>query len=199
MAKKATALKAVEEELPDVEPVSTWDEVDERMLEIGRKDLEIAKIQDELEAAILEAGARFVPRIKEMKAEREAQAGAVIEFAVENRGDIEGKTWKGAYGKLTWPNESSWIELTLTEEAVIKKLKGQGLEHCIRTVESIDKEALRALEPAVQKKVGAKVATKNSAGEEEDPPKLSIDKKKVVKHDSPAPTTGRAAKSKKGR
>ncbi len=187
MARKATALKAVET-APVSVAVGSWDEIDERMLEIGRKDLEIAALDAQLQERILMAGADLMPKIKRLQEERGGLAGGVVEFAVEHRADVDGKTWKGAFGKLTWPNESSAVVLLVEEETVIKKLKGQGLEHCVRHVESVDKEALRALTGVDAKKLGFRVETKNAAGEETDPPKLSIDKKKVQKHDSQAPT-----------
>ncbi len=193
MPRKATALKAVET-APVPVPVASWDEVDDRMLEIGRKDLEIAALDAQLQERILLAGADLMPKIKRLQEERAGLAGGVIEFAVENRAAVDGKTWKGAFGKLTWPNESSAVLLVLEEETVIKKLKGQGLEHCIRRVETVDREALRALTGGDPKKLGFKIETKNVAGEETDPPKLSIDKKKVQKHDTQAPTTGSARK-----
>ena len=193
------ALKAVADEVPAAPPVEDWDKVDERMLEIDRLDLELAQLNIELQAAIIEAGKALTPQIKKLLDERESQAKAVLNFAKEHRGDVEGKTWKGAFGKITWPNESSSIDLLLTEEMVIKKLKGAELLHCVRTIESVDKEALRALDvPAAERtKLGFKIVTKNVAGKEEDPPKLSIDQKKIKKHETKAdqaPTTGSARK-----
>lgn len=182
--KSAAALKVVEPPV-DVAAVESWDGVDERMLEIGRQDLEIIQLETQLEKLILDASAVLAPRIKEAKARREADAGAVIGFAKEHRAEVDGKTWKGAFGKLTWPNESSAVVLELTEETVIKKLKGRPeLAHCIRTIEQIDKEALKALPAAEGKKLGFSIDRRNVAGEETDPPKLSIDRKKVEKHDA---------------
>lgn len=189
---RKSALKAVEHpiEVPEVPPVEGWDDVDDRMLAIGRKDLEVESLKARLELALLKASEELTPLIKTAQAEREVMAAAVIEFAIERREEVEGKTWSGAYGKLTWPKESSAVVLTLLEENVIKKLRGRPeLEHCIRVIEQVDKDALKALDlnQTERKELGFSIERKNVAGEEEDPPKLSIDKRKVIKHDSPTP------------
>lgn len=145
--------------------LETYDQVDDALRSIGMLDREIA---------LIESGAN--EQIDRIKADTKAAAGpllekkaglelAVKEFCEANRGDFAKlKNRALTFGTVGFRTSTKVLIKRIAD--TLQALKDLGLQHCIRTKEEPDKEAMKALSTETLAEVGASLKTENVFGYE---------------------------------
>lgn len=172
MAKK----KTVERTKP-VAMLESWDEVDERAYDVARYQLEIEENEAAMNQRIAAIQNEYADKIKELREKHDEAEAEVLAFADAHREDFgDKKSKKLSYGVLSFSKSDEKVELLVDEAIVIANLRKKNLhEGVIRTVESIDKNALvmKISDARERERIGFKVV--QTGGDL----RLKIDKKTI--------------------
>jgi phage host-nuclease inhibitor protein Gam len=145
--------------------LSSWDQVDEALREIGMLDRDLG---------LLESGAN--EQIDRIKADTKAAAAplhdrkaalelAIKEFTEANRGEFtKVKTKILTFGSVGFRISTRVMIKRVAD--TLQALKDLGLTGCIRTKEEPDKEAMKNLSSETLAEVGASLKTDNVFGYE---------------------------------
>ena len=157
----ATALSEQREErrtksTPEKITIKIAVEADEGLKMIGALEDFVSTREIEHNATVAEMKAELVERCGPVKKSLKRWVAALKKWATKGAEFPEGsRTLELNFG-CVWFRWTPWrIEFRLDEETVIERLRARGMTSCIRTVESVNKEALEAYDDDVLKAVGA--------------------------------------------
>ncbi len=142
--------------------VESREDADRALMRLG----EVARARERLKARCEESIKRARERRKEAEAPLEAEA-KIIERALQDWAKRDRKTWGKArslrlrHGRVGW-RQSTSLRLLKKAETVIKLLKARGLEECVKTRESVNRELLRQLDEESVRAVGAKLVRRDA-------------------------------------
>ncbi|GHS88120.1 hypothetical protein FACS189487_05660 [Campylobacterota bacterium] len=145
--------------------VSSWNDVDSALREIGECDIAIANIKGEVTLktnAIKEAAK---PQIAPHLAKKEQLEKLVTLFCEGNKAEFADKRSRQFnFGEVGYRLVKSVALPRVKEkiEALVKSLKAYGLSSCVVQTEAIDKDAVAELDDASLVKLGIKRTVKDS-------------------------------------
>lgn len=125
----------------------SWQECDDALRQIGEHNRDILAIEnvmnEQIAAAKGAASAKAAP-LQEQIGELEL---AIRDFAMRNRGDMDGRKSKVlTFGKISFRTSTKIVLPNAKEQlaAIINRLRGLGMADCINQPEpKVDKEALK--------------------------------------------------------
>jgi phage host-nuclease inhibitor protein Gam len=139
--------------IPDEPALKCWDDVNLNMKEIGECQMEIERIEADMNAKIsdikLEAEMEAKPhkeRIKKLEIQ-------IKEFVEMNKSELDGKSKVLNFGKTGFRKSTKIVTRGVAK--IIKNLKAFGMNDCIKIKESINKEVLKKYSDEEIAKVGA--------------------------------------------
>lgn len=151
--------------------LSSWDDVDQCLAEIGGIDRELGLIEAGQQESIDQIKAVTKAAAEPLQTRKAALEALVQQYAEANRGEFA----KVKSKVLTFGS----VGFRLSTKVVIKRvadtlqaLKDLGLAACVRTKEEPDKEAMKNLPLETLAAVGASLRTEDAFGYEIDRDKL---------------------------
>ena len=127
----------------------TADQFNATMVQYSANEIEVAKLQAEMDEAILEIMQEYESDIELLKAKRELYFAQIKAYAVSNRDILmpdKAKSVETVYGKIGFRISPPSLKLAsgVKWDMVVERLKEQGLDEYVRTVEETNKEKLLA-------------------------------------------------------
>lgn len=139
--------------IPDKPALESWDDVNLTMKEIGECQIEIDKIEADMNMKISDTKLEY-----EMKAQKFKDRIAKLEidlkdFVESNKHELDGKSKVLNFGRTGF-RQSTKIVLRKVEN-IIKNLKAYGMKDCINVKETVNKDNLKKYPDEDIAKVGA--------------------------------------------
>ncbi|MDR2033516.1 MAG: host-nuclease inhibitor Gam family protein [Helicobacteraceae bacterium] len=148
-----------------MERVSSWNDVDIALKEIGECEIKIANIEGEATIAINEIKEAAKPKIAPFAAKKEHLEKLVTLFCEGNKSEFADKRSKQFnFGEVGYRLVKSVALPRVREKiaALIKSIKAYGYGECVAAEETINKEMIVELEDAALVKLGLKRTIKDS-------------------------------------
>lgn len=152
--------------------LSSWDDVDQALAEIGEIDRELGLIEASQQESIDRIKATTKTTAEPLQLRKAALEALIQQYAEANRGELQKTKTKA----LTFGT----VGFRLSTRVVIKRvadtlqaLKDMGLKACIRVKEEVDKEAMKNLPLETLAAVGASLKTEDAFGYEVNREKLA--------------------------
>jgi len=144
--------------------IESWEDVDKALLEIGRVEraivvLGVASAEDELEAK-----RRLGSALKPLEARRQDLRARAEEFVREHEGDMVGRTWKGAHGKV-WLRKVTTLTARSWKRVLDWLLENKKMAY-VRVKYEVNKEALGDASEEMLKAAGARLKHEDAFGYE---------------------------------
>lgn len=145
--------------------LQTWEDVDACLREIGQVDRELALLEAAQNEEIDAIKGRTKTTAQPLQDKKAGLELAVKEFCEANRGEFaKVKTKTLTFGSVGFRLTTRIMIKRVAE--TLQALKDLSLQHCIRTKEEPDKEAMKALPDETLAEVGAARKTDNVFGYE---------------------------------
>ncbi len=129
--------------LPDPQGILSWEDVDRALIEIARAEIEIAKIEGDMNIEINGIKERADRDCAPRRARIEELGKALKAFAELNRPDFgKQKSRKLTFGTLGWRASTSIQVKTALVDHIIGNLRKLGMEDCVKVSETVNKEVL---------------------------------------------------------
>ncbi len=130
------------------EPIDTpadWDDATDWLHRIGRLDREIAAEEAKLTEAIADLKRLYADRVRPHQEERRRRLTGLEQFADRHAADFgKRKSRELASGLIGWRRSTRILQRKGWKVLdTLGALKAQGLTHCIKTRETIDKDTCR--------------------------------------------------------
>ena len=126
----------------NVPVLKSWDEVNERLRELGACEIDISLINAEMNMAIDAAKRQAEESAAQLKAEMSRLKAEIKEFAEYNKAAMEGKSKRMTFGKVGFRQSSGVSYPAKDADTVLRNLKELGMTDCVNVKETINKEAL---------------------------------------------------------
>ncbi|SKC68510.1 host-nuclease inhibitor Gam family protein [Maledivibacter halophilus] len=139
--------------IPDEPVLKSWDDVNLNLKEIAECEIEIEKIQGEMNRRISDVKLEAEMDAKPYKESIKTLEKQVKNFVESNRADLKGKTKFLNFGKTGF-RKSTKIVLRKVDN-IIRNLKSFGMVDCIKIKESVNKDVLKKYTDADIAKIGA--------------------------------------------
>ena len=159
-SKETTSKEVFMKRIRVVEALRSWDEVDEKLREIGRLQIDAEELENEMDEKIKRIKERYVTKVKMLREEAEKLTLSIQAFAQAHReafGDAKSKAMN--YGVLGWRKSTKLVLRRLAD--TLARLKDAGLDEYIKVKESVDKSKLREAPQEVLDQVGAKLKSED--------------------------------------
>ncbi len=150
--------------IEDEARLETWEDVDKALEEIAICEIRISEIEGDMNIKIndIKKEHNTVAQIhKEKISENEK---LIKKFVTKNKSEIDGKTKKLNFGSTGFRKSQS-VSIPRGEDkkkAIIKQLRNNDMEDCIKVEESINKDILKKYNEDKIVKVGASLTTKDT-------------------------------------
>jgi len=143
--------------------VKSWLEIDGLLGDLGKVDLEIARVQGEIGLKIHELIEQYRGRLQTLKAKREAIRATIEAFCVERKEEfLKKRSRQFTFGKIAW-RLSEEIDIPKgLEKVVLATVKKLGWDECVRVKEELDKNALKKLDDKELLKIGVQKRKKDN-------------------------------------
>ena len=152
--------------------IQNWDDVDKALLEIAESEITLTGIEAQMNIEINAAKEKATSLASPLQVKIKALETLVKSFVTSNKNDIDGKTKILNFGKVGF-RQSSRVSVPIKIiDQIIQNLKNHGMQDCITTKETINKEVLEKYSDKDIAKVGA-------SKKYEDKFFMETDKKKV--------------------
>ncbi|MDA8325742.1 MAG: host-nuclease inhibitor Gam family protein [Nitrospiraceae bacterium] len=152
----------------------TWDEVDEALRQISIIELELARIEAQMNAKVMEIKKRAQAAGVPLKEKRVFLEAAMEGFASNRRADFgEKKHMALTFGVISFRLSTRLVISDM--KRTVGLLKNLGLKNCIRVTEAPDKEKMAALDEETLLKAGARRKTEDVFGYEVDLERIGKD------------------------
>jgi phage host-nuclease inhibitor protein Gam len=151
--------------------LTSWQEVDANLLEIGRLEREIEAIEAHYQKVIELAKTHMVEGVKPLQERRRLLALQMEHFCLAHQEEMAGRSRKLNFGTVSFRKATS-VVLRATVRGVVEALKRLGLTDCIRVKEEPDKIRLGHLDGETLAQVGAAKVEKDIFGYEVDRQKV---------------------------
>ena len=152
----AKAEKAIGDRQQAGVKIHTKEEADQALKQIGTLQDWVAKTQSHANERSREILDSAQTSIKPWQKEIAALEKEVERWAREVEKSWVGRSLEMTFGRLFFRASSGAIKLVRSVEYVLDHLKAKKLNHCIRTVEEPDKDAIKALDDDIVKEIGCK-------------------------------------------
>jgi phage host-nuclease inhibitor protein Gam len=136
--------------------VVTWDQVDDLVQRCGELTARIGELNRELTKSVADAKATYKGRVAAVERELADIYGGIQVFVTQNRSELRGRSKRLNHGKIGY-RKSTHVRLKAKSADVLEQLEALGLDGCIKVKKTVDRNALRNLEPAVLKRLGAEL------------------------------------------
>lgn len=151
-----------------MKPIKTWDEVDEHVALLGKLDLIMAEIKNEMDRKCQEIKERCGLRIKTQETVRDEVLDLLNSFfrAHEDDFEVKGKTFEGMYGKCGFRMTPPSVKPVgrMSWERVLARIielgyKSKFLRPLVHSIKDIDRELLASekITDDVRKAIGVKL------------------------------------------
>lgn len=135
--------------------LATWDDVDRCLREIGECEIAMGEIEAEMNIAINEAKEKAAKMGKPIQTNLVKLEAMVREFVEEQKAEMDAKSKQLNFGRVGFRQSTSVSIPTKKLDSIIKNLKKFGMEDCIITKETVNKEVLVRYPEKDIAKVGA--------------------------------------------
>ena len=152
--------------------LQSWEEVDRCLREIGECEIAVSTIQADMNIAINDVKERAVNLSDPLNDKIKRLTALVKEYAEHTKADMNGKSKLLNFGKVGFRQSSSVIVTPKMVDLVINNLKQFGMQDCISTKETINKEILEKYSDTDIAKVGASRKIKDNFFLETDKEKI---------------------------
>ncbi|MDR1451352.1 MAG: host-nuclease inhibitor Gam family protein [Helicobacteraceae bacterium] len=148
-----------------MERVSSWNDVDLALREIGECDIAIAGVEGEVTISCNEIREAAKPKIAPYAAKKEHLEKLVTLYCEGNKHEfIDKRSKQFNFGEIGFRLVKS-VSLPRVKEKIaslIKALKKAGFGDCVETTEAINKEAVSELQDGDLAKIGLKRVVRDS-------------------------------------
>ena len=134
--------------------LKSWDEVNEHLKEQGLIELAVQEIESKMNLEINGIKEKAEDQAKPLKERAKVIAREVKEYSDYHRDEIKGKEKVLTFGKVGYRKSTKITVPRKNTASIIKALFTKGLEACVRTVQEVNKDALRALSDDVIAEIG---------------------------------------------
>lgn len=148
-----------------LETLASWGDVDNAIKRLGELDIAIANIEGNVTLEVNAIKERGKKNAEGLVVEREQLTKLIEAYCELNKADFAKKRSKElVFGTVGYRlvKAVSIPRAAAKLEALIKSIKAFGLKSCIKTVETVDKEALAELEDGDLAKLGIKRTVRDS-------------------------------------
>lgn len=144
--------------------IESWEDVDKALLEIGRVEraivvLGVAAAEDEVAAK-----RRLVSALKPLEARRQDLVAHAEAFVREREGEMVGRTWKGAHGKV-WLRKVTTLTARSWKRVLDWLLENKRMSF-VRVKYQVNKETLGNATEDVLRAAGARLKDEDAFGYE---------------------------------
>lgn len=158
--------------IPDEPVLKNWDDVNLNLKEIAECEIEIEKIEAEMNKKISDVKLEAEMDAKPYKESIKTLEKQVKDFVEVNRADLKGKTKFLNFGKTGFRKSTKLVLRKI--DNIIKNLKSFGMTDCIKTKETINKDALKKYPDADIAKIGVTKKVEDVFWYEVDREKLQV-------------------------
>ncbi|WP_032122024.1 host-nuclease inhibitor Gam family protein [Clostridium amazonitimonense] len=139
--------------IKDEHLLKTWEEVDLTLKEIAEYEMEIEKIQADMNQNIHDVKLDAEMKAKPLQDKIEMLGLYVKDFVEENKAELNGKTKTLNFGKTGFRLSTKLV--IRKAESILENLKRFKMQDCINTKETINKDVLKKYSEEDIIKVGA--------------------------------------------
>jgi phage host-nuclease inhibitor protein Gam len=139
--------------IPDAPTLKNWDDVNLNMKEIGECQMEIDKIEAEMNAKISDIKLEAEMEAKHYKESIKKLELQIKDFVEMSKAELDGKSKVLNFGKTGFRKSTKIV--TRGVNKIIKNLKAFNMKDCIKIKESINKDVLKKYSDEDIAKVGA--------------------------------------------
>ncbi len=130
--------------LPDPQQLQSWEDADRALMEIARAEIEIAKIEGDMNIEINQIKERADRACAPLRAQIIELGKQLKTFAELNRPDFKSaKTRTLTFGELGFRASTSVVIKPALMEKIIDNLRKLGMDDCIKVSETVNKEVLK--------------------------------------------------------
>lgn len=148
-----------------LETLASWNDVDNAIKRLGELNIAIAHLEGEVTIAVNAIKEKGKKDAETLVAESESLTRLIEAYCELNKAEFAKKRSKElVFGTVAYRlvKSVSIPRAAAKLEALIKSIKAFGLKSCIKTVETVDKEALAELEDGDLAKLGIKRTVRDS-------------------------------------
>lgn len=136
--------------------LKSWDQADEALKEIAEAEHELDMLHSAMNMQVDALKKQFDEAAKPYHEKVKKNELLVKEFSTVNRAEMDGKSKKLTFGKVGF-RMSTKVGLPKNTAKVIANLRKYGMEKCIKTKETVNKDILKTYEEKDILKVGGKL------------------------------------------
>lgn len=141
--------------------IKNWEETDEVMKKLLECQLEVEKIEAEMNKDIAEIKKAAEDLARPYKDNIKKNELLLKEFVTVHKSELDGKSKRMNFGTVGF-RMSTKVVLPKMIEAVLENLKKYGMHDCINTKETVNKDILKTYEPDVILNVGGTLKTEDT-------------------------------------
>lgn len=141
--------------------IKNWEEVDEVMKKLLESQLEVEKIEADMNKQITEVKKKCEELARPYKDNIKKNELLLKEFVTVHKSELDGKSRKMNFGTVGF-RLSTKVVLPKMIEAVLENLKKFGMHDCINTKETVNKEILKTYSPDVILNIGGTLKTEDT-------------------------------------
>ena len=141
--------------------IKNWEEVDEVMKKLLESQLEVEKIEADMNKQITEVKKKCEELARPYKDNIKKNELLLKEFVTVHKSELDGKSRKMNFGTVGF-RLSTKVVLPKMIEAVLENLKKFGMHDCINTKETVNTEILKTYSPDVILNIGGTLKTEDT-------------------------------------
>lgn len=153
--------------------LNSWEDVDRCLREIAECEITLNGIEAQMNMAINDAKEQAATLAKPMQDRAAALTALIKDFTRKNKSDIEGKTKALNFGKVGY-RKTSRVSIPKKTDDIIKNLRKHGMDDCIVSKISINKEVLEKYPDEDIIKIGASRKVEDKFWMETDKTKIKV-------------------------
>lgn len=136
--------------------LKSWEEADGALKQIREAEIVLGKIAADAEESIIDIRDQAEKKAKPFRDEIEKLELQLKEFTITNKADLKGRTREMAFGSVGF-RMSTKLVLPKVVGTVIKQLRKNGMNDCITTKESVNKDILKTYDEKTILAVGGRM------------------------------------------
>lgn len=141
--------------------IKSWEETDEVMKKLLECQLEVEKIEADMNKQIAEVKKKCEDLARPYKDNIKKNELLLKEFVTVHKAELDGKSRRLNFGTVGF-RMSTKVVLPKMVEAVLENLKKFGMYDCINTKETVNKDILKTYAPDVILNVGGTLKTEDT-------------------------------------
>lgn len=141
--------------------IKEWEEVDISLRKIREAQIEIAKINADMEKCIIDVKQKAEEAVFPLQTEIKKLELQIKEFVTLNRNELDGKSKAMTFGTVGF-RKSTKIAIPKPVDKLIKQLRKLGMGDCVIVKETVDKNVLKSYDENTLIMVGCMLKTEDT-------------------------------------